>query len=190
MGSYQMVLGVKENLSLSIVIFIIVTIAAYLDLRLHKIPNILTYPSMILALCFYGSIFGLKGFLYSLAGIGTGIGLLILPYALGGMGAGDAKLLGAVGGLIGARAVVVTFLYIALIGCLYAALLIIVKRKRFKGYLSDLWTTIKLFFLTKKIILDPPHVQKSRPKVYYGIAIAAGTICYVVLEWTGRQIIA
>ena len=184
-----MLVGLSDSIVLSLFICAFVSLAAYFDLRVHKIPNMLTYPSMILALCFYSSIFGLKGFLFSLAGIGTGIGLLILPYVLGGMGAGDAKLLGAVGGFMGARAVVVTFLYIALIGCLYAALLIILKRKRFKGYVSDLWITIKLFFLTKKIILDQPHVQKSRPKVYYGIAIAAGTICYVVLEWTGGQLI-
>ena len=177
------------NIIMSLLIFSIVSLAAFFDLRTHKIPNILTYPSMLLALCFHSSIYGWKGFLFSLAGIGTGIGLLILPYIMGGMGAGDAKLLGAVGGLIGAKATVIAFIYISLLGCVYAVLLLVVKRQEFKGHFQDLCVTFKLFLMTRKFIPDQPHVQKSRPKVYYGIAIAVGTHCYVAFEWIGKQLI-
>jgi prepilin peptidase CpaA len=181
--------NLNESMILSLLICSLVSLAAFFDLRSHKIPNILTYPSMVLALCYYSSIYGLKGFYFSLAGIGTGIGLLILPYILGGMGAGDAKLLGAVGGFIGAKATVISFVYIALIGCVYAVLLLFVKRKDFKGYFQGLYLTFKLFLMTRNFIPDQPHVQRNRPRVYYGIAIAAGTICYIAFEWTGKQFI-
>lgn len=171
-------------------LFLTVTIAAIIDFKVQKIPNKLTFPAMLLALCYYLGVYGWEGFFFSLKGTGIGIALLLLPWLLGGMGAGDAKLLGAVGAFLGARATIVAFLYIGIIGCIYAAILVVVHRQKFKGYFKQLFVTFHLLWVTQKFIPDPEHEQQRRPKVYYGIPIALGTICYVVLELTGHQLIS
>ena len=69
-------------------------IAVIEDIRRFKIPNWVTYPTMLLALLAHAVAGGLDGFLFSAGGVATGIGLFIIPYLMGGMGAGDAKLMG------------------------------------------------------------------------------------------------
>ncbi|MBW2186737.1 MAG: prepilin peptidase [Deltaproteobacteria bacterium] len=44
---------------------------------------------------------GFSGFTTSVAGLVTGLLLLIIPYLMGGMGAGDVKALAALGALLG-----------------------------------------------------------------------------------------
>lgn len=178
-----------ENSLFVATICVTVAAAAYKDFRVQKIPNVLTFPAMLIALCYYAGVYGWEGFFFSIKGIGAGIALLILPWLLGGMGAGDAKLLGAVGAFLGARATVVTFLYIGIIGCVYAVFLVAFNRHLFKGYFKQLVITFHLLWVTREFIPDPESEQRRRPRVYYGIPIALGTICYVVLELTGHQLI-
>ncbi len=71
---------------------IVLIICAITDLRQRRIPNLLTYPTIISALLAYSFIGGWDGFLFSLGGMAFGFALFLLPYLLGGMGAGDVKL--------------------------------------------------------------------------------------------------
>ena len=84
---------------------IVLLIAVISDIRLHKIPNWLTYPAMMGAIIYHTSTRGIGGFLYSVEGVGAGFAVLIIFYLMGGMGAGDVKLMGAVGGLLGPKGV-------------------------------------------------------------------------------------
>lgn len=81
----------------------VVLLAALEDLRSRRIPNRLTLPAMLVGLCLHGAAGGPTGLWFSLAGLLTGFGLLILFYVLGGLGAGDVKLLAASGALLGAE---------------------------------------------------------------------------------------
>ena len=177
-----------ENYMLTIFLLIMTSVAAGFDLRTHKIPNLLTFPVMLAALCYYTGVHGWAGFLFSIGGLGAGIALLLLPYVMGGMGAGDAKLMGAVGAILGAERTIVAFLFIATAGCVYALLVVIIHRHRFKGYFKQLWYTAQAFMLTRKYV-PVESAAAARPKVYYGIAIAAGTILYLTVEITGFQIL-
>ena len=71
--------------------------AAVIDLRTQKIPNLIVYPSVLIALTYNTIMNGAEGLLFSAGGIAIGTALLIIPYLMGGMGAGDAKLMGAIG---------------------------------------------------------------------------------------------
>jgi prepilin peptidase CpaA len=84
---------------------VILIVSAVIDLRTQKIPNLITYPSMVIAFFYHWAFWGGNGLLFSFTGLSVGIALLLLPYLLGGMGAGDAKLMGAVGAMIGAKGV-------------------------------------------------------------------------------------
>lgn len=155
--------------------------AAVIDFRSRKIPNLLTFPAALGAVACYSFLSGMDGFLFSMAGLALGIGLLIIPYLLGGMGAGDAKLMGVVGSFLGAKGVFGAFLLSAICGGFYALGLVLFKHKQFQGFFKQQFTTLLTLLLVKKYIPDP--VDKTRPKLCYGIAIAFGTLIYIGLEY-------
>jgi prepilin peptidase CpaA len=165
----------------------VLTVSAVIDFRTQKIPNLITFPSMIVALSYHGFIKGLDGLLFSLVGLAVGVGLLLLPYLMGGMGAGDAKLMGAVGGVIGAKGVFVAFILTAIAGGVYALVLIIIYHQHFKESFKNQITTLRTFILTRKYIPDPVEAGKNSPRLCYGLAIALGTGIYILLDLSGYK---
>jgi prepilin peptidase CpaA len=173
-----------ETLTPLFFLIIVTTVSAVVDIRKHKIPNFITFPSIAAAISYYGASYGWDGVGFSIGGMCVGIALLLLPYLMGGMGAGDAKLMGAVGAVLGIERTVTAFLFIAAMGCVYALLVIVFQRRRMKGYFRQMWLTAQGILLTRKYM--PVESGKvDRPKVYYGVAIAAGTLVYLALEITG-----
>ncbi len=88
-------------LVMQVVLVLIVMTAGIYDLRFRRIPNWLVLVGLVLG-------FGLNTFLFGLSGLersamGMGLALLIyFPlYLLRAMGAGDAKLMAAVGAIVG-----------------------------------------------------------------------------------------
>lgn len=160
----------------------ILIISAAIDIRTQKIPNLITYPSMVIAFSYHGTLAGGDGLLFSITGLFVGIGLLLLPYLMGGMGAGDAKLMGAVGGMIGAKGVFYAFLCTAIVGGIYALVLILIHRTFFNGFLKKQMTTLWTFILTRKYIPDPILGGKNKPRLCYGLAIALGTGLYMYFD--------
>jgi prepilin peptidase CpaA len=176
-----------ENFSMIFLSGILI-ISAVIDLRTQKIPNLITYPSMVIVFFYHGAISGGNGLLFSLIGLSAGIGLLFLPYLMGGMGAGDAKLMGVVGGMIGAKGVFYAFLCTAFVGGIYAMVIILIRRAYFSGFFKRQLTTLWTFILTRKYIPDPNQKGKNRPRLCYGLAIALGTGLYIFLNHSGYEI--
>ncbi len=58
--------------------------------------------------------------MHSTGGLFLGVAFLLPVYLIGGMGAGDVKLMGAVGSILGPQGVFIAFLYSAIAGGLYA----------------------------------------------------------------------
>jgi prepilin peptidase CpaA len=167
---------------------VILIVSAVIDLRTQKIPNLITYPTMVIAFSYHGTLGGGNGLLFSLTGLSVGIALLLLPYLLGGMGAGDAKLMGAVGAMIGAKGVFYAFLCTAIVGGIYALVLILIRRTYFNGFFKKQMTTLWTFILTRKYIPDPIQVGKNRHRLCYGLPIALGTGLYIFLNQSGHEI--
>jgi prepilin peptidase CpaA len=162
-----------------------VLIAALIyDFRLQRIPNFLTYPTMALAIGFYSFTTGVDGLLFSAAGFALGIAILLPPYLMGGMGAGDAKLLGAVGAVLGPKGVFISFLYTALIGGVYAVTVLFIKRGLARGMAARALTTAKTCLLTQSIV-DVSSKEENSPRLCYGVAIALGTMTYIGMDMMG-----
>ena len=162
-------------------------VSAVIDLRTQKIPNLITYPTMVIAFSYHGALRGFDGLLFSFAGLSVGIGLLLLPYLMGGMGAGDTKLMGAVGGMIGAKGVFYAFLFTAIVGGIYALILVLIHRKFFGGFFKKQMITLHTFILTRKYIPDPIQGGKNSPRLCYGLAIALGTGLYIYFDFLGYK---
>lgn len=158
---------------------IVLLIAAINDIRFHKIPNWLTYPTILIAVAYHTSTKGVDGFLFSLGGISIGIAVLIVPCLTGGVGAGDTKLMGAIGGLLGPRGVFLAFLFSTVMGGIHALLFLALN-----GHLKDLRKSYKRILGLFPFGLKGGHIALNyadrQPKLCYGVSIALGTFFSVV----------
>src|SRR5690349_17759206 len=93
--------------------------AAWSDIRSRRIPNLLVFPGAIIGLLLHALLqqeTGGLGILGSLAGLGTGLVLLLPLYLLRIMGAGDVKLMAMTGAFLGAQETVGALLCVLLAG--------------------------------------------------------------------------
>jgi prepilin peptidase CpaA len=162
-----------ELIPFSILATVLIIGAAW-DLRFHKIPNWLTFPAIGLAIAYHTSMNGFSGFFFSLEGMTAGIAILLPFYLLGGMGAGDVKLLGAVGGLLGPKGVFLAFLFTALVGGIYA-LILLASHGYLKKTILRYRIIVEIFILSRNIVYIPPTPSEGKPRLWYGLAISLGT---------------
>lgn len=175
----------QDHVVCFILLPLVLIAASVIDFRSRRIPNWLSFPAVFVFITYYSVINGREGLFFSLAGLGAGIGLLILPYAIGAMGAGDVKLMGAVGSALGAKGVLISFLLTALFGGAYAVIVMVMHQNIFKGFYKRLMHTFLAFLLTKKYDPDPLVEHEDKPRLCYGIAIALGTLAYIGLIEAG-----
>jgi len=152
--------------------------ASVFDLRQRRIPNALTYTAMAAGIFYWSYLNGLNGFTHGTVGLFLGIGLLIVFYLMGMMGAGDVKLMGAVGSFLGPKGVFIAFLYSAIVGGLYA-LLVLARHKALKQTASRYGFMAKGYMTTGQLFYIPPEEGKL-PPLCYGLAISLGTGIHVL----------
>jgi len=160
-------------------IFIIATGCIITDLLYQRIPNMITLPAMLLALSYHTLTTGWTGLMASLIGLLLGMALLLIPYIMGGMGAGDVKMLGAMGALVGPYGVIAILIYAAVTGGLYVLLLLLFKRQFRNTFLTRYWNMLKTYFYTRQVVIGELTIAHNGPKLCYGIAIAIGAYVYM-----------
>ena len=156
------------------------SVAAVTDICSRRIPNWLTYSAMLLGVGHHTLANGAQGFFFSAGGLFLGLALLIAFYLAGGMGAGDVKLMGAVGALLGPKGEFVAFIFTALVGGIYAIILLLV-RFRVKG------TAIRLNTMFSSLLQDgtaltslSTNQTQKMPVLNYGVAIALGVFLSII----------
>ncbi len=168
-----------NEISLFLILATALLIAAIDDLRFRRIPNWLTYSTIMIAVIYHSIRNGFEGFLFSAEGIGVGIAVLIIPYLMEGMGAGDAKLMGAVGALLGPKGAFIAFLFTAIVGGIYA-LALLALHGSLKETGKRYGTMLRTFLFTKQFMYMPsPADKKKQVRLCYGLAIALGTLISV-----------
>lgn len=150
-----------QNVGLVAFVAIVVTT----DWRSHRIPNVVTYPAMLVGLVlgaiehFPGAPLG-GGLLDHAAGVVVGL-LATLPlYAAGGLKAGDVKLLMAVGALKGLGFLFWTLVFGALLGGLIAI-----------GYIG-----------VQRVIRKRSVVAIMKSFIPYGVALGLGALAALAIE--------
>lgn len=152
------------------------------DIRIHKIPNWLTYPIIVLAIFAYSIINGYQGLIFSTAGLGLGFAVLAPFYAIGGMGAGDVKLMAAVGAALGPVNLFYAFLCTAIAGGIYSSIVLLSGTGRIRRFLSRFYAALRTFVLVRELSLPRIDGGGSGLKMYYGLAISIGTLVYIFFE--------
>ncbi|ACV68458.1 A24 family peptidase [Desulfohalobium retbaense] len=174
---------------LPLLLFPALIFAALYDLRYQKIPNLLNFPLALFALIYHTAFTGLNGLAFGVTGMLLGTALFLPPYIFGGMGAGDTKLMGAIGAVLGAKGVFVSALFTAIFGGLYAVLLLLVHRGYARTLMQRTWEGLKTLVLVRRYIPDSsPQSTNTSPRLCYGIAIALGTLTHVLLQHLGIDV--
>ncbi len=171
--------------AVNIMLLGLLSAACWTDIRASRIPNLLTLPAAAAGIAFHAAASGLDGFFFGLWGWALGGGVLLVPYLLSGMGAGDVKLLGAVGSFLGLKAVFEVFLVSALFGGLYAVLLIVLRRDAFQGIFRERFSALYAAAATRSAAPLAFEAARGRPRLRYGLAIALGTVTYIVYRAYG-----
>jgi prepilin peptidase CpaA len=156
--------------------------AAAIDVRTHRIPNILTFGSAALALLYHAWSGGVSGLGTGAGGWAVGVALFLPMFLLRGMGGGDVKLLGAVGAWLGVKGVLYAGLYSVLAGGILALII-----GAMHGYLgkafANIWGLLGMWRTAGIQPLPGLTIEDSvGPRLAYGVAIAAGTLATVWLK--------
>lgn len=160
-----------------IAVLVLVTVAAFLDIRSHRIPNWLTYPSWAVGVLIAGVTLGSTGVTNSIAGFLVAFAPMFLMFLGGSIGGGDVKLMGGVGALLGFPAGLNALISSILIGGFFAAIILLWQGRLFpilKHAASNVWSK----FYIAHVPIEPPPAQKD--SFPFGVAIALGTYLTVI----------
>ena len=164
------------NLTIQVALIVLVTAAAWSDLRSRRIPNWITAPGAILGFGLQVWYFGFHGALASLGGAGLGLGIFIVLYMAAGMGAGDVKLFSAVGALVGPQALIPMFVFTALLGGI-AAVAMAAWRGRLRKTLQKTAELLLCFGIRE----TSTAAGSDALRLPYGAVIAGGTLLSLVI---------
>ncbi len=150
----------------------------YFDVRYRRIPNILVLATLIAGLAFNISVAGLDGALSSLEGFGLAFIPMFMMHLFGAMGAGDVKLFGAVGAVLGVGMVPMTFVVVVMVG----AMLAVYSMMRSGTVFSTLHGVLRIFVGILPGWEMPRFVMPSdrRHTIPYGVAIMLGSVISAV----------
>jgi prepilin peptidase CpaA len=167
----------------------LLTVAAVSDVRTGRIPNWLVFGGALYALA-YNALYPVYprdiGILFALGGLSVGLVAFLPGYLLRVLGAGDVKLMAMVGSFIGTWAAVEAVLASLITGGALAVALSL-----YFGRLPLMLHNVVALFRGNVLTLATAPAGltveggRSAGRMPYGVAIALGTIGYLVLEQLG-----
>jgi prepilin peptidase CpaA len=151
--------------------------AGAMDWRHRRIPNWLTVPGLLAGVVFNAMLGGWPGATASLVGAGLGL-LVLLPFVLvKALGAGDWKLVGALGAVLGpARLTAVLVGSMLVAGAMAFGL--IVHKGRFRQAVGNMGRMLATFLALR---LPGPEVSLDNPeavKIPFGVAVAVTVVLF------------
>jgi len=161
---------------------IAVGIAMVTDMRWRRIPNLLTFPVILLGLVLRTAFQGWEGFALSASGMLVAPVLLLLLHAGRGLGMGDIKLAAAVGAILGPPLTLVAVFLTALVGGVVA----LVAQLRPGGLLAQTLSTLLIGVPILGRWARRAHGREHDPStmtIPYGVGIAIGSLLTLVVYW-------
>jgi prepilin peptidase CpaA len=174
----------------TVVLFCLLTYAAVIDVRSHRIPNRLVLSGLGFGFIYSAFVpfWGEHGFMWALGGAAIGFGVFFPLWLLRMMGAGDVKLLAMVGSLLGVDAI-----QTALVGTLAAggmfALAFSLRHRKAGQMLANIGRMFRQGSVA--VVMGAPVSSaaasgwQSVGKLAFAVPIAVGTIGTVVARHFG-----
>jgi prepilin peptidase CpaA len=148
--------------------------AALVDVRTRRIPNVITGSLTVIGFGLAGAGLGRVGVGAALLGLLIGVLCMLPGHLFGATGAGDVKLLGAAGSLLGPVGVVNAFVVTAIAGGVLA-IIVAMSRGRLHSTAGALWGLV-----SGRPALDSTDARIRERGFAYGPAIAIGVIAAAI----------
>ncbi|HEU4510861.1 MAG TPA: A24 family peptidase [Pyrinomonadaceae bacterium] len=151
----------------------------YYDVRYRRIPNVLVLATLIAGISINTGFGGFQGTLSSIQGFALAFFPMLLMHIFGALGAGDVKLFGAVGAVIGVSLVPLAFVAVVMLG----AVLAIYTMLRAGTVLTTLHGVLRIFvgilpgWEMPRFAMSPDR----RHTIPYGVAIMLGSLIAVAV---------
>jgi prepilin peptidase CpaA len=154
---------------------ILSVVIAYTDTRYRRIPNKLVVAALICGLSVNTIFGGAWGLLLSFGGFALAFAITLLFHSFGALGAGDVKLFGAVGSIVGVSLVLPTLVAVVLVGGVMAFGKMVYTRTTMTTLLN-----IAQFFVGRMSGMGATQfgvatADRSRT-IPYGVAICVGSL--------------
>jgi prepilin peptidase CpaA len=181
-------------LAITLPLLVLCLTAAISDFRSRRIPNWLVLCGIAAGLAIntflYG--FGSPGLLSSVEGVGLALLIYGPLYAIRAMGAGDAKLMMAVGALVGPADWLRIFLITAILGGVIALVLMALRGRLRKS----VWNV--LFMTSELVRFRAPYMSREELDVKSGkgaslphaITIFLGVVVFVLTRALGVRLLS
>lgn len=181
-------------------LLILVAVSGFFDLKERKIPNKITFAGILIGILFNLITGGWLGLLHGILGMFAGLAIFFLPFVMGGMGAGDVKLMGAIGALMGWRFSIMTALHSAVVGGVMVLIYLIYTGKLRETLKKMLYALVNLLLQFAARLGYNETVYKAQEKfskngqtykkiyIPYGVAIAGGAVLVLIAYNTGFSI--
>jgi prepilin peptidase CpaA len=159
-------------------------IAGWIDYRTRRIPNWLTVTGALMGIAMQTFLAGRHGLAMALQGMFLALLCLLPMVLLRAMGAGDWKLMGALGAILGP----VMMLFV-LVGAIFVsgimAMVIIIQAKRVKETFFNVFVLVQGFLSFG--LRNFPDISLDNPsllKLPFGVATALATVlCFLATRW-------
>ncbi|CAB3772443.1 A24 family peptidase [Paraburkholderia solisilvae] len=164
-------------------VLLLVITAAVHDWRARRIPNWLVATALVAALPAQWMLHGaLDGLAVWFAGWLVGALIFLPGYLVRAVGAGDVKLMAAVGAWLGMTGAIETAMIACAIGGVWALAAMLVKR-RIKDGLSNTYSMLLSVTGGWRHVVQQGETLRevSVGRLPFGVAIAAGALCTIVL---------
>ena len=165
-----------------IVLLLLLGISLYTDTKYYKIRNCTTISAALVGGLLNSIQHGLLGFKSSVLGLLIPSIILFVLYVLNMIGAGDVKLIGAVGAILGIEFILKANIYIFIAGGGIALIKMIVEGNmliRFKY----LWNYLKSIFYQRNIEVYCDLKNETKCNlIRFSYAICIGTIIQLIID--------
>ena len=168
----------EATMKLAVLIPLAVSVI-YHDVRYRRIPNMLVLTALVAGLSINTVFDGVPGLADSALGFAIAFIPMLLLHIFGAMGAGDVKLMGAVGSILGVGLMPVTLILVVMVG----GILAVFTTLRAGTMLSTLHGVLRIFvgilpgWEMPRFAMAPDR----RHTIPYGVAIMVGSLISAAL---------
>jgi prepilin peptidase CpaA len=179
-------------LPIAAVLAVFVVVVGFFDFRYRRIPNWCTVAAALAGLVLNGflqasgsSLFSFSGLVFSLAGLALGFFVYLFLYAIRAISAGDVKMMGAIGALVGCAQWVRIWMFGAICGAVLGLIVVLLK-KRVKKTMWNLGFIFSELGHGRAAYLRREELDVKSDKglrLPHGVGIAVGALLYLLLTF-------
>lgn len=164
-----------------ILLIVAMVISAITDYFYRKIPNLITFPLIIISLSYQ---IYLGNWKMSLIGFSVAFLIGFIGFAVSHLGAGDVKLMAGIGAAMGIYDFIDILLIATIVGLMYGLINFLYKSYKDKS-LHDKWIKFKIGFLNFNILGKDSIVaffkRNEKYPVPFGTCLAVGLIMVMII---------